>query len=175
MIRKPFAFATLMAALSLMAGQQGPVKAQSTDTSVYDCSWATSLAGEHLLFNVRGQSAAGVAQGSFGASGAQWTSMGAFTSASSYHDSVGSHVEVEADLTFSHVMNYVRLDYIRGKADFKGLTTADGSQYEGVEITDLMGNVLYSTGRDAQGQIVMVKLTRGSLNVTIAAPIQQTK
>ena len=173
MVHKPFAFATLMAAFSLLASQPKPAQAESAGSYVYDCSWATAVDGTPLLFNVRGQNVAGVADGCFGVSGNQWTTMGCFASESDYKDSAGNHVDVVANLMFSHTANNIKTDHIRAKADFKGLIKADGSQYEGVEITDLSGKVLYSTGRDAQGQIVMVKLTRGSLNIGPVAVASQ--
>lgn len=164
MTRKPFAFATLLAAVALLVGQYSPAQAQSASTYIYDCSWA-SLAGSTLLFNVRGQNLGGSASGFFGASGPGWTSKGIFTSESDYVDAFGEHVEIMGDVMFSHIVNSVRADFIAAKAIFHGVRMADGSQWEGVEIMDAAGNVLSSTGRDMNGQIVMYPLERGSLNI----------
>ena len=129
-----------------------PVQIQHLSSYVYDSSWASDGAST-LLCNVRGDNSGGFA----GFSGANWTSRGSITSVSDVEDVEGEKIDVVAAITFSHIVNGRRTDFIQATAKFHALTAVDGSQSESVEIMDQAGNVLASTA--------MMPLVRGGLYI----------
>ena len=177
MVRNLFkagAFKMIMAVvgLSAMAGLSRPahawdvaVPSQFVNTYVFDSSWASAGRIPTLTVNMRGQNMAGDTSGYIMLSGANWSAQGTFMSETDYVDQAGEHVEVKATVCFGPQMAVTNAGCVPAMATFRALKTPTGVTSEGVEIVDQNGTVLYSTGRDANNNMVMLPLLRGALYI----------
>jgi hypothetical protein len=125
-------------------------------TEIYNCSWASD-GTQTLKCNVRGDSNAGGFAGFSEGFPSAWTSIGHITDITTATDAEGEHITVSVELTFSHIADGKRSDFVPATAVFTGLNRPDGTSLEGVKIEDTSGNVLASTP--------MLPVVRGSLNI----------
>lgn len=169
MIRKPFAFASLLTALSIASmcagtlgtalAQDAPVQSIYVDSYVGSSSWANSPTGANLTYYFQCRNVSGNVSGTFMMTGAGFTNAGSIVSEADYIDVAGQHLQVSAKTTFRRPGSAP----VQATTVFKALIMADGSQWEGVSITDASGKVLFSTGTDSNGLMQLYQLTRGSL------------
>ena len=170
MVRKPFTLIAALTGLSMLVGTFLPVQAKAdisaqpfANTAISDYTWAGADNTPSLVVYSSGMNWDGSVRGSFFAATATWMANGVYTNADSYADEDGEHADVTAYVVFSNVSGGVAMDYTPAFATFHALKKADGSTSEGIEVTDLLGNVLSSTGRDADGAIQLLPVLRGSI------------
>lgn len=143
---------------------QPPAYSQFVNTYIMSCSWAGAGRVMAMTVNMRGQNLAGSVDGYinfFGATG--WTAQGSFLSQTGYVDQSGEHIEVKAAVNFSAPY---AVSATPATATFRALKTPTGAASEGVEIVDQSGKVLYSTGRDAANNLILLPLMKGSLYIS---------
>jgi hypothetical protein len=171
MIRKPFkmnAFKMIAAAccLSTLVGLNTPahaVQASPANTYISDCAWLGTGPMPALIINAKGQNMAGNVSGYFAVASATFSAEGYFVSEADYVDQAGQHIEVRASVNFKLANTITSAAVASATATLKTLKKTDGSTWQGVEITDAAGTVLYSTGYDASNELVLLPIMRGSL------------
>ncbi len=138
---------------------------QFVNTYLLDVSWAGVGRVMAMTVNLRGQNVAGSVDGYFMCSGAAgWTAQGCFLSQTGYVDPAGEHIEIKAAVKFNSADAVPTVT--PATATFRAMKTPAGVASEGVEIVDKSGNVLYSTGRDAANNLILLPMIKGSLYIS---------
>ena len=170
MLRTSIAFVGTLIALFLMVGLQTRSTAQTA--SAFSSSWAEDSTATNFLrvYTDVSYDDSGNLGGRFGFSGLGFTCQGAASTLDTSEDDSGNYTAVIT----GYVRYYTVVNGVKSKKGILGTGTltlsllADGVTYsEGLEVDDIDGNVLFTTGTNDDGTPTLWSLSRGSISISL--------